>query len=1085
MVRNLLFESKGLLIAFLMLFSFGFTYAQVDISGTIRDSNTNEPMVGVSVSVKGLVIGTISNVNGEFSLSTNTAPPFVLVFSSVGYQTQELTITGSRSDINISLEEQSIMGQEIVVSASRIAESEMKSPVTIEKVDLRTIRETASTNFYDAMGNMKGINLTTQGLLFKSVNMRGFGAMGNPRIVQLIDGMDNMSPALNFAVDNIVGMPELDVESVEILPGAASALYGANAINGIILMNSKSPFLYQGVSANIKTGIMHDSGRTTPTTPFYDASVRYAKAFNDKLAFKVNLAYLTAKDWQGRTFTNLNVGGVEDGTRGPGVNPDYDGMTVYGDEVNANIRTVASQMAGAGLIPEAAVGMVPDQVVSRTGFREADMVDPNTSSFKTNLALHYRLNEKVELIGQYNFGNGTTLYSGNGRYSLKDFNISQYKLEMRGDNFELRGYRTTENSGKSATLGLSSVQLLNATKPHATWFGEYVGGYLGALQAGADPATAHATGRSTADVGIPTGDVLKSKAQEFNELPIIHGGGGFLDKSSMDHIEGMYNFKNYVTFMDLLVGGNYRHTTLNSNGTLFNDRAEGRDGTIGINEFGAYIQGAKSMFNDHFRLTASVRYDKHQNFDAQISPRVSGIFSFGQSNIRLSYQTGFRNPTNQNQYINLRTAGGTLIGGLPELDVVPVLDPATNTISRYIDLSKGISKAVLDEFSAKGLNYFDAAGQQTILGQAQTHGTSLITAQVTQQVTAAVNANRPLIEAGVRQVVEQNVTQLVATGVDAMIAAGQLPAAHREIAIAQGVADQMQSAEVLNTISQNVDAQVTSLINNGVQENLPGALQANLPGVVQQLAPAYGVAALPKYKNTGLKPERISSYEIGYKGLLANRLFVDAYYYYSVYKDFIGGTTIVVPTAPSPAVPGLPIESGIGAGLYDGFSRTTNTKEKVEVTGWAAALNYSFNQGFNLGANVSHNRLTGFTPSAEQLYAGFNSPEYTYNVSFGKRIGSGDLFGFNLNLRHQTEFKWEGGFQSPSNSVGVTFFSNTIVPAITNFDAQVSIKLSPIKSILKIGGNNIGGKPYFQAFGAATVGSTYYVSLTFDELFQR
>jgi iron complex outermembrane receptor protein len=1072
-------QTRLMMTICLCLFGLAFTYGQTEVSGKIEDAKTKELLVGVSVSIRGTVSGTISDINGNFKLTTNTPPPFTLVFSSVGYQPQELTIDKSRSGINISLEDQSILGQEIVVSASRMAESEMKSPVTVEKVDLRMIRETTSPNFYDAMGNMKGINLTTQGLLFKSVNMRGFGSTGNPRVVQMIDGMDNMSPALNFAVDNIVGMPELDVESVEVLPGAASALYGPNAINGLILMNSKSPFLYQGLSANVKTGVMHESGRTTATTPFYDASLRFAKAFNDKIAFKVNLAYLTADDWQARDFTNLNTGGVENGTRGPGVSNDYDGMNVYGDEVRANLRTVAQTMAAAGLIPAAAVNAVPNEFVSRTGFREADMIDNKTSSFKTNLALHYRLTEKVELIGQYNYGYGSTLYTGTGRYALKDFSISQAKLELKGDNFNLRGYTTMENSGKSATLGLSSVQILNNTKPHATWFGEYVGNYVGAAMQGASAEMAHAAARGAADgassggKAIPQGDELKRLAREYNEKAIINGGGGFLDKSNLVHLEGMYNFKNQISFMELLVGGNYRQYNLRSDGTLFNDMVDGRDGRIKIGEYGAYIQGGKSFFKDHFKLVGSVRYDKNENFDGQFSPRLSGIFSYGNNNIRLSYQTGFRIPTTQNQYINLRTPAGTLIGGLPEFD----------KIASY-NLAGGITKYTLDQFTERGLNYFDAATQASILQKAQTHATNIITGQVTQAVTATVNGNRPAIIAGVTAQVQATVTAQVTSQVEALVAAGQLPANMAAATIQSQVAATMASDAIKATIESNVTSTITNLIQTNIAQQLPLALTANLPTVTTQLVPAYGVAALPKYQAQPLKPERITSYEIGYKGLIAKRLFVDAYYYFSKYENFVGGTTIVVPTAPAPTVPGLPIESGIGAGLYNGFSRPSNTDKEITVNGWAAAMNYSFDKGYNAGLNITHNKLKGFEQSPEQQYAGFNSPEYTYNISFGKRIGSGDKFGFNVNLRHQTEFLWESSFGSPSNSA-VTFFSNTQVPAITNVDAQVSAKLSSIKSILKVGGTNLGSKAYFQAFGSAMVGTTYYVSLTFDQLFNK
>lgn len=1062
-----------LLVICLFLSGTAFTYGQTEVSGTIEDAKTKEPLVGVSVQVKGKVIGTITDIHGKFKLSTSTPPPFDLVISSVGYKPQEVRVERSGMNVKVSLEDQSILGQEIVVSASRVAESEMKSPVTVEKIDLRTIRETTATNFYDAMGNMKGINMTTQGLLFKSVNMRGFGATGNPRVVQMIDGMDNMSPALNFAVDNIVGMPELDVESVEILPGAASALYGPNAINGLILMNSKSPFLYQGLSANVKTGIMNESGRTVSTTPFYDASVRYAKAFNDKIAFKVNLAYLTADDWQARNFANLNVGGAENGTRGAGVDLDYNGLNVYGDEVRQNLQAVAKQMVAAGALTSAQAAAVPNVAVSRTGFIESDMIDSETHSFKTNLALHYRPTEKVELIGQYNLGYGSTLYTGTGRYALKDFSISQAKLELKGDNFNLRAYTTMENSGKSAFLGLSAIQLLNEVKPHGTWFGEYIGTYLGALQTGAGADQAHAAARNQADKGLPTGQDLKDRATRFNNTPIVDGGGGFLDKSNLRHFEGLYNFKNQISFMDLVVGGNYRVYNLRSDGTLFNDMAEGRDGKISINEYGAYVQAGKSLFNDHFKLVGSVRYDKNENFEGQFSPRLSGIFSFGQSNIRLSYQTGFRIPTTQNQYINLKTPQGTLIGGLPEFD----------RIASY-RLTDGITKYDLDQFSAKGLNYFDATTQASILAKAQQHARVLIEQTVTQQVTAAVNAQRPGIEQLVTSSVLAQVTAQVTAQIEAAIAAGQVPAEMKNTLIQQNVTAQMASDNIKATIASNVNAQVANAIQANVAANLPGALQANLAATTAQLAPAYGVAALPKYQAKTLRPERITSYEIGYKGLIAKRLFVDAYYYYSRYENYIGATSIVVPTAPSQAAPNLPVESGIGDGFYEGYSRPSNTEKVITADGWAVALNYSFNRGYNAGVNVSHNKLRGFESSPEQLYAGFNSPEYTYNVSFGKRIGSRDKFGFNVNLRHQTEFVWESGFGQP-NDANQVFFTNAQVPAITNVDAQVSAKLPAIKSILKVGGTNIGSKPYFQAFGSAMIGSTYYVSLTFDQLFNR
>ncbi|WP_188767254.1 carboxypeptidase-like regulatory domain-containing protein [Emticicia aquatilis] len=1079
------------------------SFAQTKVSGTVTDANTKEPLIGVSVQVKGKVIGTITNSKGEFAFNVSTPPPFSIVISSVGYESQEVSVSGNSASINIALKEQAVLGQEVVVSASRVEESVLKSPAAIEKMDIRTIRETASPSFYDALANMKGIDMTTQGLLFKSINMRGFGATGNPRTVQMIDGMDNQAPGLNFPVDNIVGMPELDVENVEVLPGAASALYGPNAINGLVLMNSKSPFLYQGLSATLKAGVMSASNRDVVNTPMTDFSMRYAKASkNNKFAFKVNLAYITAKDWQATNYSNLNLGGVENGTRGAGVKTDYDGMNIYGDEVQANMTTVANGLIAAKLLPSAALALVPNVNVSRTGFLEKDMVDYNTKSFKTNLAAHYRINEKVELVGQVNYGYGTTVYTGTGRYSLRNFNLTQAKLELRGDNFTLRAYTTQERSGQSYTAGLAAVAMLNSIKPHATWFGEYVGAFVAARSAGQSEEQAGIAARGVADKGMPTPGTAEytTLLNKFRDAAIVDGGGAFLDKTNMYHAEGVYNFKNQIKFVDLLVGANVRQYSLRSNGTLFADKKEGRSGTIPINEYGAFAQAAKSLFKDHLKLSASIRYDKSQNFDGFFTPRLSAVASFGQQNFRVSYQTGYRIPTTQNQYIDLRTPSGTLIGGQPEFD------------TRY-NLANGVDLATLTDFSRNPSKYITA----DVLAKAQAYATAAVTAQATPQITAGVNAAiqqsvlqavtagaTQQIQAGVLAAVTQQITAGVTAQVNAAVAAGQLAASAAAAAIQAGVAQQLALPATQATIQASVQQQLAlpatqAGIQAGVAANLPAAiaanfqpafnaelakaLAANVPGVTAQVAPAFGLAALPKYKAAALKPEKISSYEIGYKGLIAKKLFIDSYFYTSKYTNFIGGTAILVPTAA--AAPGLPIESGLsGASTRSAYSRVANSKEKITANGFAISGNYSLSKGFNVGVNYAQNNLKGFTASPEQQYAGYNTPKNRYNLSFGKRLNSGDKFGFNVNLRHQDEFVWQASFNQPTTT-GVASFTNTIVPAVTTFDAQVSYKLASMKSIIKLGGTNIGGKPYIQAFGSAAVGSMYYVAITFDELLNK
>jgi len=210
-------------------------YAQTSISGKVTDGVSGDPLAGVNIIVKGRVLGTITNTDGAFNLTVNDSPPLTLVLSFVGYRSQEIQITDANTTgLDVKMEEQTILGQEVVVSASRVEESILKSPVTVEKLDLLAIRQTPAPDFFDALANVKGVQFTSSSLNFPQINTRGFATIANVRFVQMVDGIDTQAPLLNFPTGNIVGIGELDTESMELLPGTASALYGPNAFNGVL-----------------------------------------------------------------------------------------------------------------------------------------------------------------------------------------------------------------------------------------------------------------------------------------------------------------------------------------------------------------------------------------------------------------------------------------------------------------------------------------------------------------------------------------------------------------------------------------------------------------------------------------------------------------------------------------------------------------------------------------------------------------------------------------------------------------------------------------------------------------------------------
>lgn len=663
-------------IILLAVFSFSLQEASAQgtttISGTVTDSTTAEPLIGVNILVKGQVIGTISDLGGNFSLVVNHDPPLTLVFSMVGYSTQELEITDNEvSGLDVQLQEQTILGQEIVVSASRVEESILQSPVSIEKMDILSIRNSPSDSYYKAIGNLKGVDVTSSSINFQIINARGYNSTGNTRFVQLTDGMDTQAPALNFPIGNLNGPSELDVESLEFIPGASSALYGPNAFNGILLVQSKSPFDYQGLSAYYKQGINHISGRAgEPQTvkPMYEGSLRYAKAFNNKFAFKLNASFMRAEDWYGTDRTDLNQSNQGDLSINPGANL----VHVFGDEVSNNIGLLRNVGAIQTVFGPYAFSL-PDQVVSRTGYDEQELVDYGAENYKFSGALHYRVTDRSELSYTFNYGSGTSVYTGAQRYSLNNFEISQHKLELRGNNFFLRGYTTRENSGDSYIADLTGVNINNEWKSNTTWFTEYTVGYLqhligqqvapGTLGTPEQQSAAHAFARGMADTGrfLPgTGEFEEAKEKVVSDF--IPSGSLFNDRSRMYMAEGQYDFQNEIDILDLQAGASYRLYELNSNGTIFAD-VEGNDITIA--EVGAFAQASKRLLNDQLKLAGSIRFDKNENFSGQFSPRVSAVYTQGNSNFRVAIQTGFRNPTTQGQHIDLNVVAARLIGGLP------------------------------------------------------------------------------------------------------------------------------------------------------------------------------------------------------------------------------------------------------------------------------------------------------------------------------------------------------------------------------------------------------------------------------------
>ena len=636
--------------------------AQTSVSGSVSEASTGEPLIGVNIVVKDQVIGTITDVQGNFKLTVQQLPPFIIQVSMIGFETQEIDITDTPiTGLEVQLSESILLGQEIVVSASRVEEGIMESPVTVEKMDILAIQQSAAPNFFESLSHIKGVTTSTGSLTFNAINTRGFATIANVRFVTLVDGMDISAPLLNFPTGNLVGISELDAESVELVPGAASALYGPNAFNGILFMNSKSPFDYQGLSAQLKIGLTDsDAGGSDP---LYNFGIRYAKSYNDKFAFKINFNYLSATDWIGNDYTTDRVI-----PGNPVGSPNFDGLNTYGDEA-----VIAGSIADLTGIPELAP--LGDIDIRRTGFREQILLDSrDAKSIKGDVALHYRVNDKIEALYNYRYGGGSSIYQGSAKFVLRDFSQQFHKLELRGDNFFLRGYHTQTDDGDSYNMDALGAFVNERISPSSTeWVPNYLGTYVAAIQGlipgvpAGDEEIAHQTARTVSDAS--RNELTPAELQGLIDatidanLQIDENGAGFIEGSRLLHIEGNYNFKNQIDWAEVIVGGNFRRYSIWSGGTIFDENLndDGSFDRVNISEWGAYVQLSKRLGD--VKLTGSLRYDKNENFDGQVNPRLSAVYSINENHhIRASFQTGFRNPDSQSQFIWFPTSAGILVG---------------------------------------------------------------------------------------------------------------------------------------------------------------------------------------------------------------------------------------------------------------------------------------------------------------------------------------------------------------------------------------------------------------------------------------
>ena len=693
---------KKIIFLVILLFFIGLEsyFSQTKISGTVIDEYTSLPLENVKIKVKDLNIGAISDQKGYFTITLNKEFPIILVSSNLGYDNLETLLSANEDNLVLKMKSNTILKLSTVNVRGFGSEKEKEAALSVETMSLNEIKATPALDFYDGLSHMKGVDLTSASIGFKVVNTRGFNSTSPVRTLQIIDGVDNASPGLNFALGNFLGASELDLMQVEIVSGASSAFYGPNAFNGVISMQTKNPFKFQGFSASIKGG----------ERLLNEYAIRYAKGFQfktgrDIFAFKLNVSYMKADDWEANNPNSVE--GLDTDMSNPG---GYDAVNRYGDEnLSPNINNALDQ---------AALWQTPGlKRWHRTGYWERDIVDYKTENLKTAAALHFMLKPKVELIFASNFGTGTTVYQGDNRFSLKDILFFQNRIEIqKKDDFFIRAYATHEDAGKSYDAVLTAFLLQDAAADDWDWnnrYRQYWSSNITSRVRALDPSI-----QWTPIVGVPADynainevinanqdsmnvwhaqasayansaysntemlDYFEPGTQRFDSLmtdittktSFLEGGSRIVDKSALYHLhaEKIYN----TEFGKITFGGNGRIYNPQSGGSLFSDT----NGRIIVNkEFGLYAGIEKQFADEKWILKASMRVDKNQNFDFLPSPAASIIWQPSKKHsIRTTLTSAIRNPTLLNQYMYYNVGRAKLVGNISGYDSLVTIESLRN-----------------------------------------------------------------------------------------------------------------------------------------------------------------------------------------------------------------------------------------------------------------------------------------------------------------------------------------------------------------------------------------------------------------------
>ena len=548
------------------------------------------------------------------------------------------------------------MLSEVVVTATRQAESLLSAPVSIEKMDAAQLRASPQPGFFEAIQNIKGLHIITPGMGFKVINARGFANTTNVRFVQMVDGVDIQAPHIGAPIANSLGPGDLDINNLEILPGSASAIYGMNAINGTANFITKDPFRFPGISISKKLGVNNAGSTETAATLYSETNIRIARPFSQKWAIKLNGTFMKGTDWYANSQVDLNAAANSSTALTGELNPGKDRVNNYGDEAG-NRKTL--NLGGK------------QYAVSRTGYAEKDVADYDLQNIKGDASIYFRPVAAAEFVYTYRISNQNNIYQRTNRFRLHNYLTQQHALSFKWSGLQVRTYFTKENSGDSYNIRSMAENMDRRFKNDESWFTDFSSRYNMVSQAGSSVAEALSLARLFADSGrIQVGSKeMQNMIDTLRHINNWDEGAALKVKAALFFIELQHDITNRifnnVKGLHIMYGLDHRNYIITPDGNYFiNPEKTGRN--LKYWKLGGFLQATKYFMGDKLKINAVVRIDKSEYFSPKIHPRLAIVYSPAlHHSFRVSVQNGYRFPSIFEAFSNINSGGRKRIGGLP------------------------------------------------------------------------------------------------------------------------------------------------------------------------------------------------------------------------------------------------------------------------------------------------------------------------------------------------------------------------------------------------------------------------------------